>query len=108
MVMEFIEMAAFQKAWNDMDLTDDDLLELEVRLLINPNLGKVIKGSGGARKVRCEAYGKGKSGGVRVIYVNIVVDKAIYFIFAYPKSIKDTLTDQEIKSIKKMVELLKS
>jgi len=91
-----------------MDLTDDDLLELEVRLLINPNLGKLIKGTGGARKVRFEAYGKGKSGGVRVIYVNILIDESIYLIYAYPKSVKDNLTDQEIKNIRKVVSLLKS
>jgi len=107
MNLKFIEMPAFQKAWRDMGLNDDDLLELEVKLIISPNLGKVIKGSDGARKVRFEAYGKGKRGGARIIYVYIVGEEIIYFIYAYPKSVKDTLTAQEIISIKKLVVELK-
>ena len=108
MQVKFVEMPAFQKAWKDMGLNDDDLFELESELLINPNVGKVIKGSGGARKVRFEAQGKGKSGGARVIYVNIVIDEAIYFIYAYPKSVKDDLSVQEINNIRRAISILKS
>jgi len=108
MSMKFVELPAFQKAWNDMGLTDDDLFELEIKLLVNPNLGKVIKGSDGARKIRFMAQGKGKSGGARVIYVNVVVDETIFFIYAYPKSVKDDLTEYEVNNIRKVVALLKS
>ena len=104
----FVELPAFQKAWKDMGLTDDDLFELEAKLLINPNAGRIIKGSGGARKVRFEAQGKGKSGGARVIYVNIVIDDTTFFLYAYPKSVKDDLTEQEVKNIKKAIAILKS
>jgi len=108
MTRKFVELPAFQKAWKDLGLTDDDLFELETKLLIIPNAGRVIKGSGGARKVRFEARGKGKSGGVRIIYVNIVVDDTTFFLYAYPKSVKDDLTEQEVKNIKRAITVLKS
>jgi len=108
MTRKFVELHTFQEAWKDMGLTDDNLLELETRLLKNPQAGKVIKGTGGARKVRYEAQGKGKRGGVRVIYVDVVIGETIYFIFAYPKSVKDDLTHQETENIRKAIVVLKS
>jgi len=108
MTLKFVELPAFTKAWKDMKLTDYDLFELESRLLMNPHAGRVIKNSGGARKVRFELYGKGKSSGARVIYVYAVVDKTIYFLYAYPKSIKDNLTEQETANIRKSIVILRS
>ena len=108
MIRQFVELQAFQKAWDDMGLTDDDLFELELKLLKNPHAGAVIKGSGGARKVRFEAQGKGTSGGARIIYVDIVVDGTIFLLYAYPKSVKDDLTQAEISNIHKAIHILKS
>ena len=108
MTLKFVELPVFQRAWKEAGLTDDHLLELEIKLLINPKLGRVIKGSDGARKLRFKAQGKGKSGGVRVIYIYVVVRDTIYFIYAYPKSVKDDLSDQEVENIRKAVVLLKS
>jgi len=108
MIRRFVELSAFQKAWRDIGLTDDDLFEFEMMLLINPRAGIVIKGSGGARKIRFEAKGKGKSGGARVIYVDVVVDKTIFLLYAYPKSVKDDLTPEEISNIRNTIAILKS
>jgi len=108
MNLKFIETITFQKAWKEIGLSDNDLFELENILLKNPNTGRIITGSGGARKIRFEALGKGKRGGARVIYVNIIIHESIYFLYAYPKSIKDDLTDNELKNIKKAIQLLKS
>jgi len=108
MTRTFVELPSFQKAWEDIGLNDDDLLELENKLLLNPNAGRVIKGSGGARKVRFEIPGKGKRGGARVIYVNIIIAETTFLLFAYPKSEKDDLTSEEIKNIHKMILELKS
>ena len=76
-------------------------------LLKNPQLGPVIEGSGGIRKVRFAVPGKEKRGGARVIYIDIVVEEAIYFLYAYPKSVKDDLTKDEVKTFKKIAEKLK-
>ena len=76
-------------------------------LLANPQLGPVIEGSGGVRKVRFAVPGKGKRGGARVIYIDVMVDEAIYLLYAYPKSVKDDLTKDEVKEFKKIADLLK-
>jgi len=108
MTRKFVELQSFQKAWADIGLTDDDLVELETKLLVNPRTGVVIKGSGGARKVRFEAQGKGQRGGARVIYVDVVIGETVYFLYAYPKSVKDDLSQQEIRNIRKAITILKS
>jgi len=108
MTRKFVELQSFQKAWDDIGLSDDDLFELETKLLINPRAGVVIKGSGGARKVRFEAQGKGQRGGARVIYIDVVIDETVYLLYAYPKSVKDDLSQKEISSIRKAITILKS
>ena len=65
--MEFIEATAFIKYLYDY-LSEDEYLGLQSFLLQYPESGKVVRGSGGVRKIRWTMSGKGKSGGVRVIY----------------------------------------
>ena len=103
----FIRLESFLKAWEDIGLTEGDYQNLEDMLLENPQLGPVIEGSGGVRKVRFAVPGTGKRGGARVIYVDVVVEKAVYFLYAYPKSVKDDLTKDEIKAFRKITDLLK-
>lgn len=66
--MEFIETPTFTRLITSL-LTDDEYGGLQVDLAENPELGDLIKGGGGIRKVRCAVQGRGKSGGVRVIYL---------------------------------------
>ena len=103
----FIRLESFLKAWEAIGLTEGDYQNLEDMLLENPQLGPVIEGSGGIRKVRFAVPGTGKRGGARVIYVDVVVEKAVYFLYAYPKSVKDDLTKDEIKAFRKIADLLK-
>jgi hypothetical protein len=108
MTRKFVELQSFRKVWDDLGLTDDDLFELETKLLVNPRTGVVIKGSGGARKIRFEAQEKGQRGGVRVIYVDVVISETVYLLYAYPKSVKDDLSQKEISNIRKAITILKS
>ena len=103
----FVRFPSFERAWKDMGLTEDDFSALEEMLLKNPKAGAVIEGSGGVRKLRFAIPGKGKSGGARVIYIDIVVDEVIYMLYAYPKSTKDNLTKAEVADFKKIADLLK-
>lgn len=103
----FIRLLSFEKAWKALGLGEDEYAELEEILLLNPKAGAVIEGSGGVRKVRFALPGKGKSGSIRVIYVDIMVDEAIYMIYAYPKSAKDNLSKAEVAQFKKLVDILK-
>ena len=66
-IMEFIEAIAFTEYVYDY-LTEDEYLGLQGFLLQNPEAGKIVRGSGGVRKVRWAITGKGKSGAVRVLY----------------------------------------
>lgn len=65
--VEFIETPTFTRLLADL-LTDDEYASLQNVLVQNPERGGVIKGGGGIRKLRFALPGRGKSGGVRVIY----------------------------------------
>lgn len=103
----FIRLPSFEKAWKALGLGEEEYFDLEEMLLMNPKAGAVIEGSGGVRKVRFALPGKGKSGSIRVIYVDIMVNDTIYMIYAYPKSAKENLTKAEIADFKKLVDLLR-
>ena len=72
-----------------------------------PEIGTVIPGLGGARKVRIPLEGRGKSGGGRVVYVDIVVKEQIYLLAAYAKNVQTDLDPDQKKVIRKMVEIIK-
>jgi len=90
-----------------MGLGDEELRQLEHRLLNDPDAGDVIPGLSGARKVRISLEGRGKSGGGRVIYVDIVVKKRIHLVLAYPKNVQDNLTPEQMRIVRKIVEAIK-
>ena len=90
-----------------MGLGDDVLPRLEEVLLQNPQLGDVIEGTGGARKMRIALGGRGKSGGARVIYVDVLEREHLYLLFAYPKNVQENLTAEQKVSIKKLVDAIK-
>ncbi len=107
MTREFIYTAAFRKSWRAMGLNDDDCKKLEEILLANPQLGDVIEGTGGARKMRIRLEGRGKSGGGRVIYVDVYEKEKMYLLLAYPKNVQDDLTSEQTRQIRMMVEAIK-
>lgn len=92
--MLFIETSIFTKQIKEL-ISDDEYRELQQELLVQPDKGDLIKNGGGIRKVRCTQGSKGKSGGIRVIYYWITEDDQIFMLLAYPKSVKENLTDKE-------------
>lgn len=103
--IEFVETPVFSKQIKEL-ATDDELKDLQVELIAQPEKGDVIKDTGGLRKIRMAVGNKGKSGGIRVLYVLTHVDK-IFLVLAYPKSAKDSLTNEEKAMLRKLVQLLK-
>ena len=93
--MEFIETPTFTRMVTAL-LADDEYRELQNELVENPKRGDLVKGGGGIRKMRFASQGRGKSGGVRVIYYWITDNDQIYMLVVYPKSKKDTLSDKEV------------
>lgn len=64
----------------------------------------IIPHSGGLRKVRWSMSGRGKRGGVRVIYYWVVAEDQILMLFMYPKNEKDDLTPAQLKVLREIVE----
>lgn len=101
--MIFIESPAFTEDVNKL-LTDESYAGLQLHLAQYPFTGDLIKGTGGLRKVRWASGGKGKSGGVRVIYFYLLADAQIRMILIYKKGVKDDLTPKEKKLLRKLNE----
>jgi hypothetical protein len=103
--MEFIETSVFTKALHTL-LTDDEDRLLQNTLWRDPLVGDVVRGGGGIRKMRFALDGRGKSGGVRVIYYAIPADAEIYLLLIYPKSKKDSLNAEETAVLRALVKEL--
>jgi hypothetical protein len=67
LLLTFIETKLFTRLADEY-LDDEGLQDLQEYLLIRPDCGDIVRGSGGVRKVRWALPGRGKSGGLRVIY----------------------------------------
>jgi len=104
----FVYTAPFRSCWKAMGLSDSDLLKLEKILLEDPQKGDVIEGTGGARKLRIQLdTNHGKSGGGRVIYLDVFEKSKLYLLFAYPKNVQENLTADQKKAIAAMISRIK-
>ncbi|WP_318371391.1 type II toxin-antitoxin system RelE/ParE family toxin [Enterobacter sp.] len=103
--IEFIETPMFTRQIKQI-ATDDDLKELQRELIETPDKGDLIQNTGGLRKIRMATGTQGKSGGARVIYF-LATKEIIWLIMAYPKNVKDSLSDAEKAELKKLTRLLK-
>lgn len=108
MVRTFYEMKHFTKKWQDLGFTDDELSQLQQVLLENPKAGDVMKGTGGLRKVRFAFPGSGKSGSVRVCYIDIEGVLEIHLIDVFAKNEKENLSKAERNAILIVVEQIKA
>lgn len=96
--MIFIETSNFTKLINQY-LTDDEYLDLQKYLLRYPESGEIIRQTGGVRQLRWAISGKGKSGGIRVIYYWKSQIDEIWLLTVYGKSKRDTIPSQILRKI---------
>lgn len=108
MVRTFYEMKHFTKKWQNLGFTDDELSQLQQVLLEDPKAGDVMKGTGGLRKVRFAFPGSGKSGSVRVCYIDIEGVLEIHLIDVFAKNEKENLSKAERNAIRIVVEQIKA
>jgi mRNA-degrading endonuclease RelE of RelBE toxin-antitoxin system len=94
----FVETTLFTKLLGDY-LTDDEYRQFQTHLIAHPDAGSVIRGSGGVRKVRWRSAGRGKSGGVRVIYYRAVSEDRIFLLTLYGKAEKDDLSAADLRRV---------
>ena len=106
MTREFIELPSFRAEWKQIGFGDSDLRRLQEELLLTPKAGAVIKGTGGIRKIRFSFVGRGKSGSVRVIYIDFEAYEKLFLLAAYTKSEKENLSVEECKQLHNLVNIL--
>lgn len=98
MHLTFIETKTFTRKL--FKIWDEGLyFELQEALLQNPDFGDLIPHGGGLRKVRWKAEGRGKRGGVRIIYFWAIRRDIILFLDVFPKNVKADLSRDELKSL---------
>jgi mRNA-degrading endonuclease RelE of RelBE toxin-antitoxin system len=98
-VYTFVETKLFTRLIDEY-LSDDEFAALQLSLVINPEAGDVIKGTGGVRKMRWAGSGRGKRGGIRVIYYLRLQNGQIWLLTAYAKNVKDNIPVSVLKKIK--------
>ena len=99
----FVETKLFTRLADDY-LSDDELRELQSALIADPEAGDVIPGSGGVRKLRWRARGRGKRGGYRVIYFAKLAQGLIWMLTIYPKNVAENIPAHVLRQIRKEVD----
>jgi len=102
-VFSFIETRLFTRLVGEY-LTDEEYRELQAALIERPEAGAVIPGSGGVRKLRWRAPGRGKRGGYRVIYYTKTAQRVIWMLTLYPKNVAENIPAHVLQRIRKEVE----
>ena len=101
MSMKVVETTVFTRQVAAL-VGDEQKQMLLDELIARPEAGAVIKAGGGLRKLRWPAHGRGKRGGIRVIYY-WYADKIMYLLLAYPKNKKDDLSFTELAVLRGVV-----
>ena len=99
--MIFIETSIFTKEIQHL-LPDDNYRMLQTVLMLRPDAGNLIRGSGGLRKIRWSLPGTGKRGALRIIYYWNTPD-SIFMLFAYKKTEQEDLTVEQLKLLRRTV-----
>ena len=102
-LVEFIETGVFARQI-DRYLSPDEYQRFQAELMADPEKGMVIPGSGGLRKIRVGRKGQGKRGGARIIYYLITKKDVILLLFAYPKNIRDNLSESQLQILRRVAE----
>jgi hypothetical protein len=103
----FIETNEFHRGWKRLGLGEEDLRELQTYLLEHPSAGDMVQGTGGVRKLRWARPGRGKSGGVRTIYIDLAGRETIWLITVFGKNERADLSAEERKEIRRFVMRIK-
>jgi len=86
-------------------LSDEEYRAFQSALVETPSSGNIIQGSGGIRKIRWGASGRGKKGGVRIIYYWATRNDQIFMLYAYAKNERDDLTKDQLSMLREVVVL---
>jgi len=88
-------------------LLQDDFDVFMRQLAEHPEMGDLIPGLGGARKIRLKSATKGKRGSFRVCYYFFIANDEIYLVEIYAKNFQEDLTNKEKKNIRQLISIIK-
>jgi len=101
--VRFVETPVFTALLRPM-LSDPEYRALQLALVLRPEQGPVIVGSGGLRKLRWGTSGRGKRGGLRIIYYWDAPSETFYMLYLYAKNTQGDLTPAQAKLLRRVVE----
>lgn len=104
--MTFTEHPVFTRRIMEL-LTDEEYREFQSELAANPELGDVIPGLGGLRKIRLALPGRGKRGGARVLYLLFVRAETVFLLYVFVKGEFEDLPPDKRKIIRGLVDEIK-
>ena len=102
--MVFVELPIFIRSASGL-FSDEDLADMQNRLIRNPASGDLIPNSGGLRKLRVPLPGRGKRGGARVIYYYWTRAERCYLVYAYAKNVAADLTRAQLRQLVAMIDV---
>jgi hypothetical protein len=102
-MISFVETKLFTRLMQEY-LSDDEYAQLQQALVADPEAGSVIAGSGGVRKLRWGIAGRGKRGGLRVIYYLRTRHGQIWMLTLYPKNVVENIPAHVLRKIKDEVD----
>lgn len=105
-LLHFIETSIFSKLIADL-LPDDSYADFQAFLCDNPEIGDLIQGTGGVRKVRWSLPNTGKSGGVRILYYYLNEQGIVYMLSVYAKSDMINISDNDKNRLKQVILAIK-
>jgi hypothetical protein len=97
------ETEVFSALWPDY-WTTEEFGDFCAWLAVNPDAGEVIRGSGGCRKVRWGVAGRGKRGGVRVIYFKRLDEGRIWLLVMYAKNVRASISADVLREIRESID----
>ena len=108
MEREFVESPTFTRLWSEARLSSENLRELENIILQNPKVGDVIQGTNGLRKMRFKLQFTGKSGGIRVCYLDLEEEEVVFLFYLFRKADQENLTKEQRNTFSKIVTRIKA
>lgn len=100
--MQIVETSVFTKQVKT-HLSDEEYRCLQQAVCLRPEQGSLVPGGGGLRKLRWNLETKGKRGGLRVLYYWDMAEDTVYMLFVYRKSQTEDLTQQQIKTLSRLI-----
>ena len=102
-MLTFVETRLFTKLVREY-LPDDEYHALQQTLIANPEAGDVVRGSGGVRKLRWNIAGRGKRGGIRVIYYLRLKHGEIWMLTVYAKNVVESIAPSVLRKIREEID----